>query len=137
MREGTIATQKGRSTGSNRQERATGTANRHQPRIAVLVDGGSAAASEIVASALRVHAGALVVGQRTYGHGSVQTIMPLQNGAAIKLTTGRWYDAADVLLEGNGLRPDVELPTPPDKLLAGVEDPWIDRAVELLRSQRH
>ena len=59
--------------------------------LVVLVNGGSASASEIVAGALKDHGRALLVGRRTYGKGSVQTVMPLSRGGAVKLTTSRYF----------------------------------------------
>ena len=85
--------------------------------ITMLVNGGSASASEILAAALHDNARALLVGRRTYGKGSVQTIMPLSGGRALKLTTSRYYTPAGVSLDHNGIVPDVVLSGPePDEL---------------------
>ncbi|MCU0975945.1 MAG: S41 family peptidase [Steroidobacteraceae bacterium] len=78
-------------------------------RIAVLVDGGSASASEIVAGALRDHGRAVLIGRQTYGKGSVQTVLPLSAGQAIKLTTSRYYTPSGASIHEKGLRPDIEL----------------------------
>ena len=74
--------------------------------IAVLVNGGSASASEIVAGALRDHQRATLIGQKTYGKGSVQTIMPLSNGQAIKLTTSRYFTPSGASIHQTGILPD-------------------------------
>jgi carboxyl-terminal processing protease len=79
-------------------------------RVAVLVDGGSASAAEIVAGALRDHGRAVLIGQRTFGKGSVQTVLPLSAGQAIKLTTSRYYTPSGVSIHEKGLQPDIELP---------------------------
>jgi carboxyl-terminal processing protease len=79
-------------------------------RLAVLVDGGSASAAEIVAGALRDHGRAALIGQRTYGKGSVQTVLPLSSGRAIKLTTSRYYTPSGASIHEKGLQPDIELP---------------------------
>lgn len=73
----------------------------------VIVNGGSASASEIVAGALQDHGRATLVGERTYGKGSVQTVMPLGEGSAIKLTTSRYLTPSGRSLNGLGVDPDV------------------------------
>ncbi|MFL6619841.1 MAG: S41 family peptidase [Povalibacter sp.] len=75
--------------------------------LVVLVNGGSASASEIVAGALKDHHRATIVGQQTYGKGSVQTVMPLSDGHAIKLTTSRYYTPSGISIHKIGIRPDV------------------------------
>jgi carboxyl-terminal processing protease len=74
--------------------------------LAVLVNGGSASASEIVAGALRDHRRATLIGQKTYGKGSVQTVMPLSNGQAIKLTTSRYFTPSGASIHQTGILPD-------------------------------
>lgn len=75
--------------------------------LVVLVNGGSASASEIVAGALKDHGRALLVGRRTYGKGSVQTVMPLSHGGAVKLTTSRYFTPSGASIHGKGIVPDV------------------------------
>jgi carboxyl-terminal processing protease len=75
--------------------------------LVVLVNAGSASASEIVAGALKDHGRALLVGRRTYGKGSVQTVMPLVRGGAVKLTTSRYFTPSGASIHGKGLMPDV------------------------------
>ncbi|HWX52752.1 MAG TPA: S41 family peptidase, partial [Solirubrobacteraceae bacterium] len=75
--------------------------------LVVLVNGGSASASEIVAGALKDHGRALLVGRRTYGKGSVQTVMPLAHGGAIKLTTSRYFTPSGASIHGKGIIPDI------------------------------
>ena len=71
--------------------------------LVVLVNAGSASASEIVAGALKDHGRALLVGRRTYGKGSVQTVMPLSHGGAVKLTTSRYFTPSGASIHGRGL----------------------------------
>jgi carboxyl-terminal processing protease len=75
--------------------------------LVVLVNGGSASASEIVAGALKDHGRALLVGRRTYGKGSVQTVMPLSHGGAVKLTTSRYFTPSGASIHGKGIIPDI------------------------------
>src|SRR6516164_3987616 len=90
--------------------------------LVVLVNGGSASASEIVAGALKDHGRALLVGRRTYGKGSVQTVMPLAHGGAVKLTTSRYFTPSGASIHGKGIVPDIVAPgaeEPPADLLGG------------------
>lgn len=75
--------------------------------LVVLVNGGSASASEIVAGALRDHDRAALIGHKTYGKGSVQTVMPLSHGGAIKLTTSRYFTPSGASIQAKGIVPDI------------------------------
>ncbi|MGD9385388.1 MAG: S41 family peptidase [Thioalkalispiraceae bacterium] len=75
--------------------------------IVVLVNGGSASASEIVAGALQDHKRALILGTKTFGKGSVQTVVPLGNSTAIKLTTARYYTPSGRSIQAKGIDPDI------------------------------
>ncbi len=77
--------------------------------MVVLVNGGSASASEIVAGALQDHERAVIMGQQTFGKGSVQTILPLDNNTAIKLTTARYYTPKGRSIQAKGITPDIPL----------------------------
>jgi len=75
--------------------------------LVVLINNGSASASEIVAGALQDHKRALIVGTRSFGKGSVQTILPMNNGTAIKLTTARYFTPNGRSIQGKGIDPDI------------------------------
>ena len=81
--------------------------------IVVLINGGSASASEIVAAALQDHRRALAFGTRSYGKGSVQTVSPLPDGGALRLTTARYYRPAGTSVDCVGVNPDLEIKSPP------------------------
>nr|VFJ62821.1 MAG: carboxyl-terminal processing protease [Candidatus Kentron sp. FW] len=75
--------------------------------MVVLVNGGSASASEIVAGALQDHKRALIVGNKTFGKGSVQTILPMKNGDALKITTARYFTPSGTSIQATGISPDI------------------------------
>jgi carboxyl-terminal processing protease len=79
--------------------------------IVVLVNGGSASASEIVAGALQDHKRAIVLGTKTFGKGSVQTILPLDDSSALRLTTARYYTPKGRSIQATGIVPDIVLDT--------------------------
>jgi len=80
--------------------------------LVVLVNGGSASASEIVAGALQDHKRAVIMGTQTFGKGSVQTVLPLGNNTAIKLTTARYYTPGGRSIQAKGIVPDIEVEDP-------------------------
>ncbi len=91
--------------------------------IIVLVNGGSASASEIVAGALQDQKRAVIMGSKTFGKGSVQTILPMSSRAALKLTTARYYTPSGRSIQAEGITPDIRL----DKVkIASVEKPDTD-----------
>jgi carboxyl-terminal processing protease len=77
--------------------------------MVVLINGGSASASEIVAGALQDHRRAIVMGTQSFGKGSVQTIMPIAGQGAIRLTTARYYTPAGTSIQATGIAPDIEV----------------------------
>ncbi len=135
---GTIVSAEGRSAESRfRMEAAQGDLSRGAP-IAVLVNEGSASAAEIVAGALRDNGRAKLLGQKTFGKGSVQTVLPLADGQALKLTTSRYFTPSGVSIHERGIEPDVPLPEPHATAAgaadAGERDPEIRAAVAWLKT---
>ncbi len=104
--------------------------------VVILVNGGSASASEIVAGALRDHRRGILMGAKTFGKGSVQTVIPLKDGSAIRLTTSLYYTPSGQSIHGEGLQPDVIVEEKEEKE-EGQEkpfpDPMIFRAIDLLK----
>jgi len=104
-----IVSTKGKSKESNREFHATlGDKEPRYPMI-ILINGGSASASEIVAGALQDHKRALVMGRQSFGKGSVQSIFPLAGNAALKLTTARYYTPGGRSIQAKGITPDIEV----------------------------
>ncbi len=81
--------------------------------IIVLVDKVSASASEVVAGALKDNGRAAILGETTFGKGSVQTVLPLRNGGAIKITTARYYTPTGISIHGTGIEPDIAIDPKP------------------------
>lgn len=104
-----IAYTQGRTPESREEYRAE---SKHGPRrypIAVLVDGGTASAAEIVSGALKDTKRAVIVGEKTFGKGSVQSIIETQNGEGLRLTTARYYTPSGITIHEKGIHPQVEL----------------------------
>jgi carboxyl-terminal processing protease len=116
LERGEIVSQRGRKTSDiERYYAKPGDAAKGLPVI-VLVDAGSASAAEIVAGALQEHHRALVMGERTFGKGSVQTLLPLSQQTALRLTTARYYTPSGRSVQEGGITPDISVPqlTDPD-----------------------
>jgi carboxyl-terminal processing protease len=139
LESGVIVRAEGRAAGARFEHSATaGDLVRDAP-VVVLMDHGTASGAEIVAGALRDHGRATLMGERTFGKGSVQTVIPLRDGQALKLTTSRYFTPSGVSIHERGLEPDV--------LLAGAlqpespataqpaDDPAVQAALQYLRDR--
>ncbi|MEA3061644.1 MAG: carboxyl-terminal processing protease [Sphingomonadales bacterium] len=110
LESGEVVSQRGRNKGDiERYYAQPGDATRGAP-IVVLVDAGSASAAEIVAAALQDHHRALLMGEKTFGKGSVQTLLPLSEKTALRLTTARYYTPSGRSVQEGGITPDIEVP---------------------------
>jgi carboxyl-terminal processing protease len=128
LEDGAIVQTRGRSNGSDQTFKATPGDLLQGVPLVVLVNGGSASASEIVAGALQDHRRALILGERTFGKGSVQTILPLGNGTAVKLTTARYYTPNGRSIQAAGIEPDIKLK--PLKVATGADGTDADTVKE-------
>jgi carboxyl-terminal processing protease len=137
---GVIVTARGRTPDSKFEMDATAGDALNGAPIIVLVNGGSASAAEIVAGALKDQHRAKLMGRTTFGKGSVQTIMPLSDDRAIKLTTSLYYTPSGVSINHRGIAPDIELPRdakpaapPPEGATLVQRDVEVQRAVQELK----
>jgi len=151
-----VVTTEGRNPAQNTTHRAGGRGDElHGEPIVVLVNMGSASAAEIVAGCLQDLKRAVVLGEKTFGKGSVQSIMPLQNGAALRLTTAKYYTPSHKVIHEHGITPDIDVPITDaedsaarirlapgglesldqkDREVIGkLRDPQLDRAMDLLK----
>ena len=109
LEKGNIVTTRGRIAISDSKFDATPGDRLQGTPVVVLVDAGSASAAEVLAGALRDNQRARVIGSRTFGKGSVQTVLPLDNGDSVKLTTARYYTPSGKSIQASGIVPDVVL----------------------------
>jgi carboxyl-terminal processing protease len=144
---GVIVTADGRTSDARFEMDATAGDLIEGAPLVVLVNAGSASASEIVAGALKDHGRALLIGRRTYGKGSVQTVMPLAHGGAVKLTTSRYFTPSGASIHGRGLNPDItedgpgsapaDVLTAADAAPLAARDADVRLGLETLRQRSH
>lgn len=101
----------------------------------VLIDGGSASASEILAGALQEHGIAKLMGAQSYGKGSVQELLDLKDGSSLKVTVARWFTPNGVSISEGGLTPDIFVERTPQEVMEG-KDPQLDAAVAWLNGDK-
>ncbi len=115
------------------QYRSTGYNLLNKIPTVVIVNGGSASASEILAGALRDVNGSTLIGEKTFGKGSVQELINLPNNASLKVTIAKWLTPNGTEINGNGLDPDIKVQIP-EKPEEG-KDYYIDKAIEIIKSK--
>ena len=101
--------------------------------LVVLINGGSASASEIVAGAIQDTGAGKLIGVKTFGKGSVQRIIPLDKDSAVKITIAEYHTPKDRSIHGKGIEPDILVEMPKDK--EAKEDPQLDKAIEVLKGK--
>lgn len=125
-----ILIQKSLHFGNSETSTVSGKATLKDMKTIVLVNGTTASASEIVAGALQDYGKATIVGEKTYGKGVVQNLYDLSDGTLLKVTTAEWYTPKDRSINGEGIKPDVEVERTYEDINA-MKDPQLDKAKKL------
>ena len=133
LNDGEIVSTKSRKSSENKKYFARKGDIINGETLLVLINYGSASASEIVAGALKDHKRAIIIGENSYGKGSVQSIIPLKNKGAIRLTISKYYLPSGKSISGTGITPDIEVSESSDEFRIGTEtDNQLDFAIKLL-----
>jgi len=113
--------------------KSSGDASLKNYPLVILVNKGSASASEILAGALRDNRKVPLIGETTFGKGSVQEIHELAGGSSLKVTIAKWYTPSGASIDENGIKPDIEVKRS-DEDINNEKDPQLDRAIEIIKS---
>jgi len=133
LSEGEIVSTRGRKSKENRRFFARKGDRVNGKPLIVLINNGSASASEIVAGALKDHKRAIILGSKTYGKGSVQSIIPLKNKGAIRLTVAKYYLPSGKSISEVGVSPDIEISEQDEEFKIKTEtDNQLNYAIKLL-----
>jgi carboxyl-terminal processing protease len=122
------------SDGSLKENKSVGQARLKDFPTVVLVNGGSASGSEIVAGALKDYDIAQLIGEKTFGKGSVQSMFSLSDGSSIKLTIAQWLTPKENMIDGQGIEPDIKVELTPEDFNSD-KDPQLDKAIEVLKEK--
>lgn len=124
---------KKRDQSQNETVKTNGSARLPDLPLAVLVDRGSASASEIVAGAVQDYKRGIVVGEKTFGKGSVQELVNLNDGASLRMTIAKWFTPLNRSIDGDGIAPDIEVKLTEEDIKTG-RDPQLEAAIQYLKN---
>ena len=134
LEKGAVVTTEDFRSDSDRVFRANGNEAFKDTPVVILVNQGSASASEILAGALRDHRGIKLVGEQTFGKGTVQELHGLRDGSQLKITVANWVLPKGDVIEKNGLKPDFEIKRTEEDAKA-QKDPQLEKAIEVLKAE--
>jgi carboxyl-terminal processing protease len=135
LREGVVVRENRQNEGERQYDVRGGGKALDQPMV-VLVNGGTASASEIVAGALHDYDRAKLIGEKTFGKGSVQLIYELSDRSRLHVTVAKWFTPDNIAIDGTGLKPDIEVLFTEDDHANGV-DPQLRRAIDFLENKEY
>jgi carboxyl-terminal processing protease len=124
-----VVSEVSRDTSRNKKYESAGYAELAKIKTVVLINGGSASAAEILSGALKDSGFATLIGEKSFGKGSVQQLIDLPEGGAVKVTIAKWVTPSGVNLNKNGLNPDIEVKITEDDI-NNKKDPQMDKALE-------
>lgn len=135
IKSGTIVIEKAENANKKEEYKASGNGNLTDSKfkLVVLVNGGSASASEIVAGAIQDHNRGILIGEKTFGKGSVQSVETIGNGASLHLTIAHWYTPNDKNIGSDGLTPNIEVKMTEEDANAN-RDPQLEKAIRELNN---
>jgi carboxyl-terminal processing protease len=128
-----VVSEVGRSVGTTTYT-STGDGALDNFPMVILVNGGSASASEILAGALHDDRGIKLIGEKTFGKGTVQELENLPDGSSLKITVAHWVLPSGKIIDHEGIDPDYEVPLT-DANIAAKQDPQLDKAIQVLQSE--
>lgn len=134
LKPGTLVVSEESRFGVEEELRARGSGILKDMPLVILINQGSASASEILAGTLRVNNGVKLVGEKSFGKGTVQKILDLKDGSSLKITVAHWVLPNGQILEDKGLDPDIEVKMTEDDV-KNKKDPQLDKAIEIIRSE--
>ncbi|MFN3921642.1 MAG: S41 family peptidase [Caldimicrobium sp.] len=128
LENGTIVSIKGKNKSNQMEFKAEPNPKdrKHKYPIVILINHGTASAAEIVTGALKDHKRALVIGEKSFGKGSVQTVIPIEDNYAVRLTTALYYTPSGVSINKQGIKPDIEIPQKELSLKKAKEEKEVD-----------
>jgi len=129
VNKGEIVVSEEHSDGTSKKYNASGSNRLSGIKTVILINGGSASASEILAGALHDHGISKLIGEKSFGKGSVQELVDLSGGSAVKVTVAKWITPSGKNLNKEGLVPDFEVKITEEDI-AAKKDPQMDKAVE-------